>query len=33
MASDVDIVGIDEAQFFDDEIIHVCEGWQCGEYV
>ncbi len=24
-ASDVDIVGIDEAQFFDDEIIHVCE--------
>ena len=25
MAGDVDIVGIDEAQFFDDEIIHVCE--------
>lgn len=25
MASDVDIVGIDEAQFFDDEIINVCE--------
>ncbi len=25
LATDVDIVGIDEAQFFDDEIIHVCE--------
>lgn len=25
MANDVDIVGIDEAQFFDDEIINVCE--------
>ncbi|MBA4139615.1 MAG: thymidine kinase [Segetibacter sp.] len=25
MAGDVNIVGIDEAQFFDDEIIHVCE--------
>jgi thymidine kinase len=25
MASDVDIVGIDEAQFFDDEIINVCQ--------
>src|SRR5215210_592964 len=25
MASDVDIVGIDEAQFFDDEILKVCE--------
>lgn len=25
MAGDVDIVGIDEAQFFDDEIIYVCE--------
>lgn len=25
MAGDVDIVGIDEAQFFDDEITHVCE--------
>ncbi|MDB5191176.1 MAG: thymidine kinase [Segetibacter sp.] len=25
MANDVDIVGIDEAQFFDDEITHVCE--------
>jgi len=25
MASDVDVVGIDEAQFFDAEIIHVCE--------
>jgi thymidine kinase len=25
MASDVDIVGIDEAQFFDDEICNVCE--------
>jgi thymidine kinase len=25
MAGDVDIVGIDEAQFFDDQIIHVCE--------
>ncbi|TDH27909.1 thymidine kinase [Segetibacter sp. 3557_3] len=25
LANDVDIVGIDEAQFFDDEILHVCE--------
>jgi thymidine kinase len=25
MAQDVDVVGIDEAQFFDTEIIHVCE--------
>ncbi len=25
LANDVDIVGIDEAQFFDDEIVHVCE--------
>lgn len=25
MAQDVDVVGIDEAQFFDDEIINVCE--------
>ncbi len=25
LANGVDIVGIDEAQFFDDEIIHVCE--------
>jgi thymidine kinase len=25
MAEGVDVVGIDEAQFFDDEIIHVCE--------
>jgi thymidine kinase len=25
MANDVDIVGIDEAQFFDDEIINVCQ--------
>jgi len=25
MANDVDIVGIDEAQFFDDEILNVCE--------
>jgi thymidine kinase len=25
MATDVDIVGIDEAQFFDDEILNVCE--------
>ncbi len=24
MASDVDVVGIDEAQFFDDEIVNVC---------
>ena len=24
MANDVDVVGIDEAQFFDDEIIAVC---------
>lgn len=25
MADDVDVVGIDEAQFFDDQICHVCE--------
>lgn len=25
MANDVDIVGIDEAQFFDDEVMNVCE--------
>lgn len=25
LANDVDIVGIDEAQFFDDEILNVCE--------
>lgn len=25
LAQDVDVVGIDEAQFFDEEIIHVCE--------
>ncbi|MBN9297870.1 MAG: thymidine kinase [Filimonas sp.] len=25
LAQDVDVVGIDEAQFFDNEIIHVCE--------
>ena len=25
MAQDIDVVGIDEAQFFDDEICHVCE--------
>jgi thymidine kinase len=25
MAEGVDVVGIDEAQFFDNEIIHVCE--------
>ncbi len=25
LAQDVDVVGIDEAQFFDDEICHVCE--------
>lgn len=25
MAQEVDVVGIDEAQFFDSEIIHVCE--------
>jgi thymidine kinase len=25
MAGDCDIVGIDEAQFFDDEVVHVCE--------
>jgi len=24
LTSEVDVVGIDEAQFFDDEIIHVC---------
>lgn len=23
-ASDIDVIGIDEAQFFDDEIVHVC---------
>jgi thymidine kinase len=25
MANDVDVVGIDEAQFFDAEIVHVCQ--------
>lgn len=25
LAQDVDVVGIDEAQFFDDELAHVCE--------
>jgi thymidine kinase len=25
MAQGVDVVGIDEAQFFDEEIVHVCE--------
>ena len=25
LPQDVDVVGIDEAQFFDDQIIHVCE--------
>ena len=25
LAEGVDVVGIDEAQFFDDEIVHVCE--------
>ena len=25
LAQDVDVVGIDEAQFFDDQITHVCE--------
>jgi thymidine kinase len=25
MAQDVDVVGIDEAQFFDDQIMEVCE--------
>jgi thymidine kinase len=25
MAQNVDVIGIDEAQFFDDEICHVCE--------
>ncbi len=25
MAEGVDVVGIDEAQFFDDQILHVCE--------
>ncbi len=25
MANDVDVIGIDEAQFFDDEIANVCE--------
>lgn len=24
LANDVDVVGIDEAQFFDDQIVHVC---------
>ena len=24
LANDVDVVGVDEAQFFDDEIVHVC---------
>src|SRR4026207_1849284 len=24
LASDVDVVGIDEAQFFDDQVSHVC---------
>lgn len=25
LAQDVDVVGIDEAQFFDDQVTHVCE--------
>ena len=25
MAQDIDVIGIDEAQFFDDDICHVCE--------
>jgi thymidine kinase len=25
LAQDVDVVGIDEAQFYDSEIVHVCE--------
>lgn len=25
LAQDVDVIGIDEAQFFDDEITHVCQ--------
>ncbi|MCU0396339.1 MAG: thymidine kinase [Chitinophagaceae bacterium] len=25
LAQDVDVVGIDEAQFFDDQIVHVCQ--------
>ena len=25
LAQDVDVVGIDEAQFFDDQVMHVCE--------
>ncbi len=25
MAQDADVIGIDEAQFFDEEIVHVCE--------
>jgi thymidine kinase len=25
LAQDVDVIGIDEAQFFDDQIIHVCQ--------
>ena len=29
LAQDVDVVGIDEAQFFDDEIANVCETLAC----
>jgi thymidine kinase len=29
LAQDVDVVGIDEAQFFDDEITNVCETLAC----
>ena len=25
LASDVDVIGVDEAQFFDEEIVHVCQ--------
>lgn len=25
LAQDVDVIGIDEAQFFDEEIVHVCQ--------
>ncbi len=25
LANDVDVIGIDEAQFFDDQIVHVCQ--------
>ena len=27
LAGDSDVVGIDEAQFFDQDIVDVCENW------